>query len=206
MYVDNNWIKVTGEEKAGFISDIDPIDGKHSCNMETTEVSWRQLSFYETIGLVRVRDTNWGKAKLNVYYLVRDGQLYRLNGTSPPIHEVNEVAPIKLNEDNILEYLRFFCFFVRGEEGPFLIVENMENPHLPENMDEQTIRVISNVVRPATYEGKGDDGRYMCDAIVYFSNALFLANFAVEPSGAIEMLDDDPVAADLEYRIDSPVS
>lgn len=206
MYVDNNWVKVTGEEKDGFIEQVHPIDGKHQCEASTTEVAWRNLPFYENIAMIRVHDDNWAKANLNVYYLVREGQLYRLNGTSPPIHEVNEVAPIKLNEDNILEYLKFFCFFVRGEEGPFLIVEDMDNPHLPSDMDDSTRSAIAGVVRPATYEGKNEEGKYMCDAIVFFSNALFIANFAVEQSGAIEMLDDDPVVADLPCRVDSPVS
>lgn len=207
MYVDNNWVKVTGEEKEGFIEQVDPIDGKHAATVETTEVAWRSLPFYENIVLIRVRDNNWSPSHLNVYYLAREGQLYRLNGTSPPIHEVNEVAPIKLNEDNILDYLRFFCYYVRGEEGPFLIVEEMDNAHLPKDqLDEASLKVIEGVLRPATYEGKNEEGFYLCDAIVYYSNALFIANFAVQPTGMIEMLDDDPVAADLPAKVDSPVS
>lgn len=207
MYLDNNWITVSGDEKEGFIDQVDPIDGKHKATMETTDVAWRSLPFYENIAMIRVKDSSWDPAHLTVYYLVREGQLYRLNGTSPPIHEVNEVAPIKLNEENILDYLRFFCFFVRGEEGPFLIVEGMDNPHLPKDkLDEASLKVIEGVIRPATYEGKNDEGFYMCDGIVYYSNALFIANFAIQPGGMIEMLDDDPVAADLPAKVDAPVS
>jgi hypothetical protein len=143
---------------------------------------------------------------LVIYYLTAEGNLYRLNGTSPPIHEVNAIAPVKITDDNVLEYLRFFCFFVRGEEGPFLIAEDMDNPDMPGNMDAQTRSVIEGTIRPASYEGKNPQGFFLCDAVVFYSNALFLANFAIQPTGMIEMLDDQPIAADLPVRVDVPIA
>ena len=106
----------------------------------------------------------------------------------------------------MLEYLRFFCFFVRGEDGPFLIAEDMSNEDLPKNMDAQTRSVIEGTVRPATYEGKDPQGRLLCDAVVFYSNALFIAQFAVQPTGMIEMLDDEPIAGDLPVRVDAPIA
>ncbi|HPF79024.1 MAG TPA: hypothetical protein PLF01_06990, partial [Alphaproteobacteria bacterium] len=105
-----------------------------------------------------------------------------------------------------LDYLRFFCFFVRGEEGPFLVAESMEDTYVPKDLDDKTRMVIEGTVRPATFEGKDANGNWLCDAVVYYSNALFIANFAVQPSGMIEMLDDEPIAADLPVKIDAPVA
>ena len=53
---------------------------------------------------------------------------------------------------------------------------------------------------------KNDQKHYLCDAVVFYSNALFIANFAVQPTGMIEMLDDEPIAADLPVRVEQPVS
>jgi hypothetical protein len=206
MYEDNNWNPVTGAELEGFLSQVSPIDGKYQGNAATTEVGWRSLPFYENVVLIRLRDKSWGKPKLSIYYLTDQGNLYRLNGTSPPIHEVNKKAPVMINESNVLEYLRFFCFFVRGEEGPFLIAESMNDPHIPQSSDSKAKAVIEGTVRPATYEGRNEQGHFMCDAVVYYSNALFIANFAVQPSGMIEMLDDEPIAADLPVKVDAPVT
>lgn len=206
MYNDDNWNSVTGDELAGFLDQINPIDGKHKVSAETTQVAWRMLPFYDSIALVRVQDPNWLNKKLTVYYLTDQGNLFRLNGTSPPIHEVNAKAPIKVTEENVLEYLRFFCFFVRGEEGPFYIAETMEDPNIPTEMDDTTRSVVEGTVREANYEGKNEQGHYLCDAVVFYSNALFIANFAVQPSGMIEMLDDEPIAADLPVRVDRPVA
>lgn len=206
MYHDNNWNPVQGDELAGFLEKINPIDGKYRVSAESTQVHWRMLPFYDQVALIRVKDPNWTNPKLNIYYLTDQGNLFRLNGTSPPIHEVNAKAPIKVNEQNVLEYLRFFCFFVRGEEGPFYVAESMDDPNMPADMDETTRSVIEGTIRPATFEGMNEQDHFLCDAVVFYSNALFIANFAVQPTGMIEMLDDEPIAADLPVRVDTPVS
>ncbi len=206
MYHDENWNPVQGEELTGFLDQINPIDGNYKVSAETTQVHWRMLPFYESVALIRVKDPNWVNQNLNIFYLTDQGNLFRLNGTSPPIHEVNAKAPIKVNESNVLEYLHFFCYFVRGEEGPFYIAESMDDPNMPTEMDEGTRSVIEGTIRPATFEGINEQGHFLCDAVVFYSNALFIANFAVQPTGMIEMLDDEPIAADLPVKIDAPVS
>lgn len=206
MYVDTNWISVEGDELAGFLDQVNPIGGKYKVSAATTKVEYRMLPFYDSVAMIRVKDPAWTPANLYIYYLTDQGNLYWLNGTSPPIHEVNAKAPVKITEENVLEYLRFFCFFVRGEEGPFLIAESMDDPYLPHNIDDRTRSVIEGTIRPASYEGKDEKDYFRCDAVVYYSNALFIANFAVQPGGMIEMLDDEPIAADLSVKVDAPVS
>lgn len=206
MYNDQNWNAVQGDELAGFLEQINPIDGKYKVSAATTQVHWRMLPFYESVALVRVKDPNWLGKNLNIYYLTDQGNLFRLNGTSPPIHEVNAKAPIKINEQNVLDYLRFFCFFVRGEEGPFYVSESMADPNMPAQMDDGTRAVIEGAIRPASFDGMNPQGHYLCDAVVFYSNALFIANFAIQPSGMIEMLEDEPIMADLPVKIDCPVA
>lgn len=205
MYHDDKWTPVQGDELAGFLDQIDPIDGKHKVSVDSTQVSWRMLPFYEKVALIQVKDPNWVNKKLTIYYLTDQGNLFRLNGTSPPIHEVNAKAPIKVTEENVLDYLKFFCFFVRGEEGPFYIAEDMSDPNMPSEMDDTTRSVIEGTIRDASFEGMNEQGHYLCDAVVFYSNALFIANFAIQPTGMIEMLDDEPIAADLPVKIEVPV-
>lgn len=206
MYIDNNWTPVEGEELAGFLDQVNPIGGKYKVGVNTTKVDYRMLPFYDQVAMIRVKDPAWTPSNLYLYYLTDQGNLYWLNGTSPPIHEINAKAPVKITDDNVLDYLKFFCFFVRGEEGPFLIAESMSDPYIPKNVDERTRSVIEGTIRPSSYEGKNDKGFYLCDAVVFYSNALFIANFAVQPGGMIEMLDDEPIAADLSVKVSAPVS
>ncbi len=206
MYNDNNWNSVEGDELAGFLGKINPIDGKYRTSASSTQVAWRTLPFYESVALIRVQDPNWVNKKMVIYYLTDQGKLFRLNGTSPPIHEINNKAPIKLNEDNVLEYLKFFCFFVRGDEGPFYIAEDMTDQNLPQDMDATTRSVVEGTIRPASFEGMNDQGRFLCDAVVFYSNALFIANFAVQTGGMIEMLSDEPIAGDLTSKVEKPIA
>jgi hypothetical protein len=206
MYVDDKWNPVTGDELAGFLDQINPVGNKYKVSPQSTQVHWRTVPFYDNVALIRVKDPAWTPKELNIYYLTDQGNLFWLNGTSPPIHEVNAKAPVKITESNVLEYLRFFCFFVRGEEGPFLIAESMDDHYMPKGMDDKTRMVIEGTVRPATFEGMNDKGQFLCDAVVYYSNAMFIANFAVQPGGMIEMLDDEPIASDLPVKVNAPVS
>lgn len=206
MYNDNDWNAVEGEELTGFLDQINPIDGKYRTSPNSTQVAWRTLPFYESVALIRVQDPNWVNKKMTIYYLTDQGNLFRLNGTSPPIHEVNSKAPVKINEDNVLEYLRFFCFFVRGDEGPFYVAEDMSDANLPQDMDATTKSVIEGTIRPASFEGMNDQGHFLCDAVVFYSNALFIANFSVQPGGMIEMLNDEPIAGDLTSKLDKPIA
>jgi len=206
MYHDNNWNDVSGDELAGFLDQINPIDGKYRTSPSSTQVAWRSLPFYESVALIRVQDPNWVNKKMCIYYLTDQGNLFRLNGTSPPIHEVNNKAPIKINEENVLEYLRFFCFFVRGDEGPFYIAEDMDDANFPDDMDATTKSVIEGTIRPASFEGLNEQGHFQCEAVVFYSNALFIANFSAQPSGMIEMLNDEPIAGDLSSKIDKPIA
>jgi hypothetical protein len=119
---------------------------------------------------------------------------------------MNSDAPIKITEEDVLDYLRFFCFFVRGEEGPFLICEDMNTFGMPKDLSDSTRKAIEGVVQPAEYVGKNNDGYFLCNGIVFYSNALFLSNFAIQPTGMIEMMEDDPLLQDLDVRVTMPLA
>ena len=84
--------------------------------------------------LLELTDAGWQRPGLRLCYArLDDGKLLRLAGRSPPIHELNAAAPIRLTEHNVLDYVRFFGFFVRGEHGPFYVVESADDPLLPDD-------------------------------------------------------------------------
>ena len=203
-FLSGPWQPVAESERAAFLLRLNPIDGKYPVAAATTEVWWASLPFYDTVQLFRVRDPEWTPATLFVYYLKHDGELFRLNGVSPPIHEVNAKAPIAVSAANVLAYLRFFCFFVRGEEGPFYVAEDPRDPLIP--VHDAIDGIFETTLRPATLEGTDEHGRFLCSAVIYYSNAIFIASFAIDPSGMLEMVDDEPIAADLPVRVDAPLA
>lgn len=195
------WQAVTGVEVEPFLKAINPISGKHTAHKDSVKVEWGQPPFYSSIALVRVNDSSWNKETGPFWFLAKQGQMFHLDGTSAPIHDANEAGPIELNEDNVLDYLRFFCFFVHGDEGPFLILEDIADPALDhDKLDDATRKVIENAIVPAAFEGKDDKGQYIASALVLYGDALFSARFALTDDGMIEMTDDDPIAGDLPVK------
>ena len=192
------WQAVTGGDMDPFLKAINPISGTHSATVESARVEWAQLPFYKNIALVHVNDSSWGKDIGPFWFLAKQGQMFHLDGTSAPIHDANEAGPIALDESSILDYLRFFCFFVHGDEGPFYIVEDLEKSQLDTaKMDEATNSVVGDSIVEAAFEGKDPKGQYIAAAIVLYGDALFSARFAMTDDGMIEMTDDDPIAGDL---------
>lgn len=161
------------------------------------------VPFYADVPLMELRPRSTAAATGRLCFLLSDDSLYRLNGTSPPIHEVNAKQKPRIGEDTVLQYLAFFCFFVRGEEGPFLIVDRPENGFLPDYGDQKT--EVLNVFRPARSWIKDEDGNWLLSGVVCYSNAHFFADFRVQPSGMVEMVDDTPLVADLPASVDAPL-
>jgi formylglycine-generating enzyme len=187
------------------------IDGRWLVDPERTVIEQVTPPWYVDVRLLRLTDASWSRTGLAIYYLCNNElDLYRLNGTSPPIHEVNAKTPIQLDESNVLAYLKFFCFFVRGEEGPFYLLESADDPAIGPDTHGTALSVLQDAAREATFSatGDGEDGYvgYLCDGVVWYGEQLFHANFVVQPNGMIEMLNDESIAGDLGSRPQAPLA
>jgi formylglycine-generating enzyme len=183
------------------------VDGKYPLS-PAVAVDQVVPPWYSGIRLLRLIDPGWVNKHLAIYFLCdADDSLYRLNGTSTPILEFNHKNAIRLDASNALAYLKFFCFFVQGDEGPFYVLESMDDPLIPPDCSGTTRSVLQDSARPAVWEGPDESGDgYRCRATVWYSNALFHAHFRVMSSGMIDMLDDDPIAGDLDARANAPLA
>lgn len=116
-----------------------------------------------------------------------------LDGQSAPIHGHNARHGIELpSAEAERDYLRFFCFFVRGEEGPFEVVE--EAGRLDLTGDRKTRAKVKPLSPIPGKAGADDDGRKVYAASIHYGNALFNAQLALHPTGMVEMLDDEPLS------------
>ena len=177
MYDDNNWQPVQGEQLKPFLARINPVSPTLQVGESTAQVSWRILPFYDGIALIRVHDTAWQPGSPTLWYLA-----------------------------NVVDYLKFFCFFVRGEEGPFMIAEGMADPDMPTDLEPGMARVVEGSLHPVTLEGQDAEGNYEATAVVYYGNAMFSARFRIYKDGMVEMLDDDPIATNLPVIAHAPIN
>ncbi|MBN7819744.1 AAA family ATPase [Bowmanella yangjiangensis] len=122
-----------------------------------------------------------------------------LNGTSPPIHHINKEQKLSLNSSEFVDiYIRFFCLYVQGDEGPFRLVESLEELPWAESVKAEDRLQVEGKIRPLTVTpDPKNSGHWLAKATVQYSNTLFEANFSIAPSGMVEMLSDEPLAENL---------
>ena len=166
----------------------------------------RSLPMYEHASLLCLTSTKW-KSGLRLCYLEDAGNLFRLNGTSPPIHEVNAKAPIRLTDKDAGYYVSFFCLFVQGQEGPFYMVHDLDDELLPagaasaQTGGKSQGRTLGDLFRGPRYLGKSDTGAWRFSSLIYYSDDIFLADLEVQPSGMVEMVNDQPLISGLPSRM-----
>jgi len=162
--------------------------------------------FSEDLELIEAYDPAWGPRVRMWMLLHRDGRLWPLDGTSPPIHEVRFNIGLCLSESEALDYLRFFCFFVRGEQGPFLIVESVEQlaNACGVRRDDKRLDAFVPHIHEATIEEK-HNGSFLANATVHYDDALFETRFEIHSDGYIEMTDDNPLAVQEGLLTNLPV-
>ncbi|MDX1915644.1 MAG: AAA family ATPase [Methylophilus sp.] len=127
-----------------------------------------------------------------------------LDGTSPPIHEINAHDPINLDSMlTTISYLRFFCSFVYGDLGPFLPVESAASIQIPNHLDAQErqhadglLMTLRSVVTPIMHVEETSDGNLFTASILY-GDVMFSCQLLVSLSGSINMVNDSPMVSDI---------
>jgi hypothetical protein len=121
-----------------------------------------------------------------------------VDGTSPPIHELNGTGALRLDSaDQAAQYIRFFMHAVAGEEGNFRVVESDSDlrflPSSPADLSARVGRLFIPLELRRNQEGKWD-----AKATVRYSDALFYAILRVDNlTGHVDMTLDEPVSVDL---------
>jgi len=171
----------------------------------------RALSFHPGARLLMASHEDWKPEGRRFYWLQRDDDVFRLDGTSPPIHAFNANHPPALTEATVVDYLKFFMFFVRAEKGPFLVVDTLDGFYLPESLrgtgDARSDEALAlgECYRPPRRYSRSAEDHHRLSVMVLYSDGLFIADTHVHESGMVEMVRDWPVRAELGVTIDAPI-
>lgn len=156
------------------------------------------LPFYRNHMLIDARLL--GVAGVGQVLLLHDGtQTIWLDGQSSPIHAVNELESLQLTDDTALDYVRFFLYVMRGEQGAFVLIEmpteiGVEDPDAV-GAAPLNLRELRERWAPLRLDGRTDDGRLRVCATIAYAGALFASTFALAANGEIQMIDDLPLAS-----------
>jgi Flp pilus assembly protein TadD len=161
---------------------------------------WSRLSFYAASRLLELRFTRGRDAELIFVLHGPEGTLW-LNGDSDPIHATNDAESFALTKSTAADYIRFFFYFVHGDEGAFVLIESPDEvaevdiAEWREGQDETfVLEDIRTRASPLLMRDADMPGQWLCEALVAYAGALFATSLAVKSNGECEMLDDEPLA------------
>ncbi len=166
----------------------------------------KTLSFYDGHSHYEIIDRRGGyPRRTEMLFAIADSEvpegvdrLVPLNGMSATLHKLNAAYKLNLNSTTAAEYLDLFCDMVHGDEGPFHIVESIDDAkwrcHSKDQRD-----VLSDTIRPIRIwpVSNPDKGFMVADAFLAYSDTFFHACFHVYPDGSVAMDDDTPVMSRL---------
>lgn len=182
--------KLEVEEVAAITDQVNRlVDGTLFDPLETTILAI-QLPFYPGYRFLDIADhaTN---PPLQRYALERDSTYTLLDWTYRPIYAVNEKAPLTLDQENVLEYVRFFFSHVRGRHGRFVVAESLENIQWKEEPSPAERKSLGKLVEPLKIVEKLKHGVFKLEAKMMLKDTLFKADIYVEPNGKVVMGNHD---------------
>jgi AAA+ superfamily predicted ATPase len=197
-----HWEPCEGNEGAAVLSLLAATQPGYFGDATLVTARWSPLSFYVSHRLMELHFTRDHGAE-SAFVLVGDGGAVWLDGSSGPIHEVNASDPLEFSDQTVLDYIRFFFYFVRGE-GAFVLIESPDElsapPHestgeLGDTSDELTLEEARRKIRALELRSTESTESWLADATVAYQGELFACLVAVDSSGMIEMVEDDPFGA-----------
>lgn len=197
--IDGNWQDVPDASATlSKISAAAAYEGIAELFDDRTVIGMRQirLSCYPGFRLIDLQLKSETCDVMLANALVSEAGAILLDGTSKCLHLLNLVALETGTAMAREEYLRVFCAFVRGAEGPFQIVTSADQIPFIDHKDQSTLTAALGPLQPIDLD-PSRVGQWGLRAAVLYSNALFTADFAILPNGMVEMPNDDPIATGL---------
>lgn len=202
-FPETGWNFLSPQDQAAFMSAINQRPDQLQLNPQTTHVGWRQVPFYESAAVIRAVDTSWQPSGMSAWFIGHQGVFYLLDGNSEPIHRVNAMAPIRLNDYNHIDYLKFFCTFVYTEGATFRIIERLQDLEIYGPAPPGFEQAIAPYLKPVTVYQRGQDGSIFSEATLVYQHALYHVRFQVQMDGQVTMLDDKKLPVDLPRPYDA---
>jgi hypothetical protein len=119
-----------------------------------------------------------------------------LGGLSAPLHLAAESQQLNLEDPAMVpDYVRMFCTFVCGEDGPFTIIDNVDglSAHIIARFPEANLPGSWDEFVPIEVVDTGSDGSWIVKAWIQYGGGVFLSTFSVGLGGGIAMLDDTAI-------------
>ena len=198
----NTLIKLDKADVLDVLESAKPVLRDGSFNPDTVKMLGQYIPFYPGYRFIDVADYSVTPA-VRKFMLFKPGDVTVLNWTNEPIYRLNERAPLKIDEDNIVDYVRFFFNYIRGRHGRFIIVESVDDIAWGEEPPTAARKAIGQMIAPVNIKGIDKDGTFHLSACMVFKDSLFRTDVHVKSNGTIDLSGEELLIEDMPVLDDT---
>ncbi len=195
---DESYTKLELNEVASIIDALNKqIQGSIFDPLETTIMAI-DVPFYEGYRFLDVADHATNPPLQRFVFQKKDTQEFTvIDWDFGTIYGLNHDAPIKLTDENILEYVRFFFLHVKGRHGRFILCETADHVQWKDEPPAEVRKALNDALNPLELKEKRKDGIYVLKAFMMLKDALFTVDIFVDQVGEVTMSDHEILIEDV---------
>ncbi len=195
---DESHVKLEIEETAAIVDTINKqIDGSIFDALETVILSI-EFSFYPTFRFLSITDYAITPSIQRFAFQKKGTMDFTIiDWNFKTIQKINKESPISLDQDNVIEYVRFYFEYVKGRHGRFIICETADHIRWKEEPSDSIKQSLNKALSPLEIHKKNSDGSYVINAFMMLKSTLFGVQIFVRPNGNISMSDHQIVMEDI---------
>lgn len=171
----------------------------------STRCGYWRIPWLQDAQLVRFFDDTWDTPNLVRYGIASGGVALELVGEADVIHQMNQKCSINLHNENVIDYLRFFCFFMRNAGQPFYVAVSPDDPMVSAEDGNTASDHLAEVFAPPKVIGKNRNGDFVCLATVVYDGGCFQVEFAVARNGLVSMVGEEQLATQTALFVNYPI-
>jgi AAA+ superfamily predicted ATPase len=192
------WQPCAASERAVLLAGLRERAPRTFADAVIRSARYTRLPFYDDHALYDV-ELDGVQGVERALLLRSEREMRWLDGTSTPIHAVNDHEVLRLTAETVPAYVRFFLLVLRGGQGAFTLIETADELVIRESVEDRAAaQAVLDSARsqwhPLQLQGDDESGRFRVTATVAYAGGLYRAAYAVKPNGEIEMVDDSPLA------------
>ena len=200
----DKWKSIRGNSKTALIKALSAKSDIPTAELKSFTYRRIDVSFYENYSYYEAKRKNDAGTTGYAYFLYskKDDDVVVLDGKSEAIHSLNSRAPIVINADTALDYLYFFTYSINGDEGRFIIIDDVDDVSWDTPPSDEVREELNDQLFPPgpidpPSDKKENSKSFWFTVCVLYSDAFFTTMFEVTTTGAIIMQSDESIATDL---------
>lgn len=198
-----SFTKLDIEDVAPVLEEVNPkLDGIPLDALNTTILAY-DMPFYPGYRLLDISD-HAISPPLKRFVIHKPGDVVILNWTNDPVYDLNHRLPIRLSDENVAEYVRFFFSYIRGRHGRFIVVEGVDDIKWKEEPPPAARKAIGKMLDLVHVKQRSDDGKnYILEARVMFKDSLFKTDVMVNAQGDVVLTNEELLVEDMPVQDDT---